>query len=285
MSIKFELDNGKLKQYTTLMTEYGSEGYYPEKPYYTKCGLSFKNFPKDGACDHIECALYAAKREAFYPITMFCFFSIIMIAAYWYENRDLIRGIQESEGFLIMFGPLSALLSIPVFKQWLELREYMNHGTIHGKKARRSFFEDEIILRLQTDKGEIREYKTAYVVGCKSREGKFFDYGKWAYKCGTRWPKEPCQECAPLECAIYKAEKNWRRNRINKLFFAAIAVIFLPILAVAEHRLIPLIIFVLSATASIVVIGFGQDYKDCLDELNEFKNNETIEGIRAWKIS
>lgn len=284
MSIKLELDNGKLKQYTTLMVDYGCDGYYPEKPYHTKCGLSFKDYPKDGACDHIECAIEAARWEAIYPI-MICFIlSIMMIAINWHEKGDILKGIQDSESVLI-FGPLFVLTSISPFKRWLELREYKNHGTIHGQKAKRLFFEDEIILRLQNENRGIKEYKTAYVVGCKSREDKFFDYRSWAYKCGIKWPKEPCQECTPLECAIYKAERNWRRYKITKLFFAAIAVIFLPILALAEHRLIPLIIFVLSASALFVVIGFGQKYKDRLDELNEFRNNETIKGIRAWKIS
>jgi|WetSurMetagenome_2_1015567.scaffolds.fasta_scaffold1470895_1 hypothetical protein len=47
----------------------------------------------------------------------------------------------------------------------------------------------------------------------------------------------------------------------------------------------PLIIFVLSVFAVIVLFGFGQKYKEYLNELNEFKNNGTINGIMARQIS
>lgn len=284
MSIKLELDNGKLKQYATLMTDYGLEGYSPEKPYHTKCGLSFKEYPKDGACDHIECAIEAARWKSTYPIMMYCIFSIMIIAVSWHEKGDLLAGIQDSEGFL-MLGPLLMLMSISPFMSWLELREYKDHGTIHGQKAKRLFLKDEIILRLQMNNGEIKEYQTAYKVGCNSSKCNCFDYSKWAYEYRIKWPKEPCQECAALECAIYKAGKKLRRYEVQKLFITAIVLIFLPVLAISQHRLIPLIVVVLFVFALIVLIGFGQKYKDYLNELKEFKNNGTINGIVARQIS
>ena len=120
MFIKFELDNGKLKEYQTWWEVYGSEGYYPEKPYHTKCGLSFKEYPKDGPCEHFECAIYAAREEAIYPAGMYCLFSIMMIAISWHEKGDLLDGIQDSEGSLIVLGLLFGLMSVFPFKRWLE---------------------------------------------------------------------------------------------------------------------------------------------------------------------
>lgn len=63
MSVRFELDNGKIKQYPTWRTERESEGYSPEKPYHTKCGLSFEKEPENGACGHLECAIRCRKTE------------------------------------------------------------------------------------------------------------------------------------------------------------------------------------------------------------------------------
>jgi len=137
VSVRLELDNGNVKEYTTMWTNYGSEGYYPEKPYHTKCGLSFKKYPEDGACDHLECAISAARDEAIYPIGMYCMFSIMMIAAGWYEKGDLLDGIQDSRGILIICGPILGLFSLISFRRWMELREYRDRGTIHGRKARK----------------------------------------------------------------------------------------------------------------------------------------------------
>jgi hypothetical protein len=120
-----------------------------------------------------------------------------------------------------------------------------------------------------------------YGVGCTSREDNLSHYKKLAAKCGIKWPKEPCQECAPLECAIYKAEKRCRRYEMIKSFFAAVIAISFIILVIAEHRPMPLIIFVLSVFAAIVLFGLGQNCKEYLDELNEFENNGTINGIQA----
>ncbi len=109
---------------------------YPEKPYHTKCGLSFKEYPKDGPCEHFECAISAAREEAIYPAGMYCLFSIMMIAISWHEKSDLLDGIQDSEGSLMAWPSFRSYVCIP-FKRWLELREYKYKGTIHGKSARK----------------------------------------------------------------------------------------------------------------------------------------------------
>jgi len=138
VSVRLELDNGNVKEYATMWTDYGSEVYYREKPYHTKCGLSFKKYPEDGACDHIECAISAAKDGAIYPIEMCCMFSIMWIAIGWYEKGDLLDGIQDPKGILIICGLIFlGLFSLSSFKRWIELREYRDRGTIHGRKARK----------------------------------------------------------------------------------------------------------------------------------------------------
>jgi hypothetical protein len=139
MSVKFQLDNGEIKEYPTWQTDYGSEGCYPEMPYYTKCGLSFKADPKrgTGACDHLECAIDAAKGEASFPLFLMCFLIIMMVVGEWYENADIYTSIKDNEGSIIVFGFFSVLMSISPSLRWLELREYINKGTIHGIGARR----------------------------------------------------------------------------------------------------------------------------------------------------
>lgn len=136
VSVKFELDNGKTKEYETWSTEYVSEGYCPDKPHYTKCGLSFKKNPVDGACDHLDCAMDAAKKEAIGPVVIYWSLFIMVIIAGWYEKGDPLAGIRES-GYLIVFGIVILLMSAFPFRRWLELREYKNHGTIHRRTARR----------------------------------------------------------------------------------------------------------------------------------------------------
>ena len=137
MSAKFELDNGKLKEYRTFCTDLGDGVSHPGRPYHTKCGLSFTEVSKDGACDHLECAIYAARDGAIYPIAEYCLLSFILIVSGYYGQGDLFAGFREEEGFLIIFGFLFISLSLLPFRHWLELREYKNHGTIHGRIARR----------------------------------------------------------------------------------------------------------------------------------------------------
>lgn len=57
-------------------------------------------------------------------------------------------------------------------------------------------------VRLQTDKGEIKEYQTFYGVG--SCIGDVSEVDKWITKCGREWDRMPesHQECDHVECAI-----------------------------------------------------------------------------------
>jgi hypothetical protein len=283
MVVRLQTAEGEIKKYETKKGIYNTvgEATYIEK-YVTKCGQEWKPGEKNQDCDHLDCAIYLVKQQRDGGPKGFMLFIALAagIMILWGHGQDL--------GFWLMISGAMTLLAFGSLIEGLragrrveELTEFKDRSTIKGITAWSYFLEDQIILRLQMDNGEIKEYQTMYGVGCTSHEDNFFNYKKWADKCGIKRPKEPCQECAPLECAIYKAEKRWRRYEMIKRFFAAIVAISFVILVIAEHRLMPLIIFVLSVCAAIVLFGLGQNCKEYLDELNEFKNNGTINGIQA----
>jgi hypothetical protein len=137
VSVKFDLEDGKSKKYETYWTIPGSDGYIPDRPYITKCGLSFEKEPKDGACGHLECAIDAARKEALYLAELLCVLSPMYIVFMWYDKRDLLAAVLDAVGFFIMFVPFIILLSVFPIKRWLELREYRDRGTIHRRRARR----------------------------------------------------------------------------------------------------------------------------------------------------
>jgi hypothetical protein len=45
------------------------------------------------------------------------------------------------------------------------------------------------------------------------------------------------------------------------------------------------VIFICSAVLAIILLSVGRDEEKRFDELNEFKNNGTINGIKAYKIT
>ena len=139
MSVKFQLDNGELKEYPTCKTLRCDSEYRPEMPYRTKCGLFFKDDPKGGtgACGHLECAIDAAKGEALFLPILTCVFAVWMTVCGWHEHENICRSFQESIALIIIFGSLSVRSTISPTRRWLELREYKNKGTIHGIGARR----------------------------------------------------------------------------------------------------------------------------------------------------
>jgi len=139
--VRIALDNGKIKDYPTWWTEYGTEGCYPDKPHHTKCGLSFKKDPKENACEHLDCAIDSAKHEATIPLMIYSSLYIMLIIAGWYEKGDLLLAIRGSDGFFIFFGLFFLIMSISPFRRWRELNEYKNFGTIHGRSARRLWVE------------------------------------------------------------------------------------------------------------------------------------------------
>ena len=150
---------------------------------------------------------------------------------------------------------------------------------------------------LQTEDGRIKEYKTAYGVDLRL-VGEYYDYDKWVTKCGKEWrikPK-PQDQCDHLECAIYIAEKSvaTKRNMPRAaakaaVLFAILLIIFFVMNIFAEKLVEYILIMLLSvsivlvfAAISTYFLEYGADER--LDELNEFKKNGTIKGIKASQI-
>jgi hypothetical protein len=133
VSAKFELDNGKLKEYRTFWIDLGDGVSLLGRPCHTKCGLSFKE--KEDACDHLDCAVDAARTEALYLAKFSGVLALFAIVLTWYDMGDLLAAVRGTVGTFIKLVPLIILISVFPFKRWLELREYRNHGTIHGRRA------------------------------------------------------------------------------------------------------------------------------------------------------
>ena len=135
MSVKFELDNGKTKEYSTCWGLSSAES--PDEEYRTKCGLRFDHEPKDGACDHLDCAIHASIYEVIIPSAISFLFPLMMIVIGWHYEGDLLAAVRGAGGLLILLVPINILTSVFPCRRWLELREYRNHGTIHGRRAHR----------------------------------------------------------------------------------------------------------------------------------------------------
>jgi hypothetical protein len=155
-----------------------------------------------------------------------------------------------------------------------------------------------MVVRLQTEDGKIKEYKTVYGVGCTPVSLDYWDYAKWVTKCGKEWKKKPKpqDQCDHLECAIYIAETSMAMKR-NMPHAAAKAAVLSAILLIIFRAtsifsvkiMEDILIFLLVISISMVFftiltyfLEYGADKR--LDELNEFKKNGTIKGIKASQI-
>jgi len=140
------------------------------------------------------------------------------------------------------------------------LTEYRDMGTINGIKAFQ--IGPPVMLRLQTEDGMIRRYKPEYGLGTP------IDH---------------------LECGI-RLLRNWRRKKMAGYFFMTMAAIFLAITAIANTKgwidleSNSLLILVSSTILAICCLTWGHDEKSQLCELNEFKSNGIIKGIKARQI-
>ena len=138
-----------------------------------------------------------------------------------------------------------------------------------------------MVVRLQTAEGKIKEYQTIKGVG-NCIGGEVSGIEKWITKCGREWDRlpEPHQECCHLECAIDKADI-WKLYAMATVFFGSITVISFYIINSGPNVIISFPFAVLA----IILLVLALEEKKCWNELNEFKNKETINGIKAWQIS
>jgi hypothetical protein len=143
-----------------------------------------------------------------------------------------------------------------------------------------------MVVRLQTAEGKIKEYQTVKGVGDLNGEGSGVD--KWITKCGREWDRVPeiHQECSHLECAIDKANI-WKLHATAVVLFGLITAISFGIADKIVDKGAPGAILLFAfpfAVITIILLVSALDEKKCWDELNEFKNDGSIKGIKAWQI-
>ena len=135
MAVRLQLENGEIKEYSTWC--YDASPECPKPLYYTKCGIETKEWDKSGGCDHLDCALEAEKHGVMVLTFVGAFFIPIMFIISYYETRNIAESASEAIDFLIFCGILGLPVALLSLKPWLELKEFKNHGTIGGIKARK----------------------------------------------------------------------------------------------------------------------------------------------------
>lgn len=143
-----------------------------------------------------------------------------------------------------------------------------------------------MVVRLQTADGKIRTYKTIQGIG-----GGEYGPDKYITKCGKEWKNKPkpYEECDHLDCAIYLVEGLLPDHVEYIAVMQFIIILFLQMYgAVQGSTDIPLwtygIMYGLTALFFVDLILIGSRAKKQLGELIEYRDKDTIEGIRAWQI-
>ena len=272
MVMRLKTARGDIHEYATSYgTSYGEGGPYV---FYSPCGRKWHYEPAyEEQCNHLDCAISIANGRRHWHRS-FVFLIVIPLIALIVSQYELLWLIFLLPAFGTLFFGLRGE------KQFEELAEYRDNGTINGIKAWQVSQDEGVrTLQIQTEDGEIKEYD------CIPLGNTFYDYWKWISKSGTEWNRkaEIYQECDDLERAIRIAEW-WHRYRMIGRFFAAAATMSFIALFISENRIMPLMIFVFSIIMAIVFWGLSQVHKDHWDELREFKNNGTINGIKSSQI-
>lgn len=137
-----------------------------------------------------------------------------------------------------------------------------------------------MVIRLQTTDGKIKKYNTAEAV--YMGEAYNPQSSKWITNCGREWANEPktYEECDHLECAIYLAEKSTTYSLV--VLTVIIGIEFILILSTKMHTMTLIIVVILSILLASIITRLGSWKK--LNELTEFRDNGTINGIRAWQL-
>ena len=94
--MKLKLENGEIKEYKTVCTEYWGDGY---TNYDTKCGIRWNSTSSkpesslvDG-CDHLDCAIYASKYDNFkgkHISIIAVTFAVVSFLMDWCDPGELI---------------------------------------------------------------------------------------------------------------------------------------------------------------------------------------------------
>ena len=130
MALNIQLATGETRTYST---SYSSLGENPS--HHTKCGLAWPNCPaQEEVCNHLDCAIVAAKREI-RDCTLFlafCFFIIVTRG-----NKVTLDGIIDR--VMVVFGVLILTSVVYMlyhsFQSKNELTEFRDKGTVKGITA------------------------------------------------------------------------------------------------------------------------------------------------------
>jgi hypothetical protein len=139
-----------------------------------------------------------------------------------------------------------------------------------------------MVVRLQTAEGKIKEYRTVYGEG--SNYGEPASPEKYVTKCGQEWRSDPGpqEECYHLECAIYLVE---RQKRTGYGIFKFSLIFAIGFMVFMRQDLGFVLMF--SGLSTLMAFAFlinGLMAGKRFDELTEYRDKRTINGIRAWQI-
>jgi predicted nucleic acid-binding Zn ribbon protein len=140
-------------------------------------------------------------------------------------------------------------------------------------------------VRLRTTEGEIKEYGTTQVLFVPV-EGSPVD--KYVTGCGRKWkPGEKNQECNHLECAIYLAKEQRREG--PQVFAILIMLAVVAIIIILVMKWIQEFGFALTFSGALTLLAFlflifGLRAGKRFEELTEYRDKGTINGIKAFQI-
>jgi hypothetical protein len=131
MVLCLQLATGEIRKYEI---SYSGLGEDPNR--YTKCGKVWFERPEQmEECDHLDCALMAAERDASHAILFLVFWSPIIILG----GEKVIDFASVWTIFMVAFGALILAFTVWILyrslKHKCQLDEYKLKGTIGGVRA------------------------------------------------------------------------------------------------------------------------------------------------------
>lgn len=137
-------------------------------------------------------------------------------------------------------------------------------------------------VRLQTEDGKIKEYKTTQEKWEHSSQDSRID--KYFTKCGREWKlKAQSLECHHLDCAVYIAIKQWNGTPKGFILFIASAACII-LLKGGDDLGSALVISGFMTLLAFGILISGIRARKRLEELTEYRDKGTINGIAAWQI-
>jgi hypothetical protein len=142
-------------------------------------------------------------------------------------------------------------------------------------------------VHLQTEDGKTRTYPTTYYAG----SGKDLNIDMYTTKCGLAWPHDPPEEeeCDHLDCAVYVSKQCLDEPGFKKfiviLFALNILIILLYRMFDKENLPGGIIVPGLYILMGIALLVGELRTRKRFNQLTEFSDKGTINGIKAWRIS